>query len=141
MIFGLVFGIINELDTTGGEIPYSKMLNLPTLYTLSIVDNIFNSLQRARFAQVRQKTATVDLPSISRGELEKLTPKKQEEYVARMKNQKSTTRNDTFIGENGILYFVRKLFSFPILSAVTWGLIGVTFYLIIFVKKKFIKNR
>ncbi len=131
ILFGLVFGIINELDTTGGDIPYSKMLNFPTLYTQGIVNSIFNSLERGRFEELKQEIGTTDFnPSLSSDEFEKLTPKEQEEFVSKMKNQKNTARNDTFIGENGSLYFIRNLFSFPILSAMTWGIIGFLYYLV-----------
>lgn len=34
IIFGLLFGLVNKVDPTGGDIPYSMMLNAPTLYVV-----------------------------------------------------------------------------------------------------------
>lgn len=131
-LFGLIFGLVNQLDRTGGDIPYSKLLNVPTLYVQGVVESAIRAMGRARFNRVKEETGTVQLnPSLSRDEFEKLSLKEQEDFISKMRNQKNTVREDSVIGEKGSLYLLRRLlFSFPVLSALTWGLIGAVFYMV-----------
>lgn len=141
ILFGLIFGLVNELDPTGGDIPISKLLNVPTLYTQGVVDSIFRTVGKARFNKIKEETGTASLnPSLSRAEFEKLSAKEQEDFIFKMTNQKNTVRANSVIGEKGSLYFLRKLFSFPILSALTWGLIGVGVYFL-YASRRFKKIR
>lgn len=139
IIFGLLFGLLNEINPTGGEIPYSMMLNFPTLYTQGVVNKIFNSLEATRFEELQEKTGTKNIdPSLSKDQFEKLSPKDQEEFVFKMTSQKNTVKKDPIIGESGILYMFRKLLPFPILSAVTWGIIGLIVYFLLRLERKMI---
>jgi len=138
VLFGFLLGLINAIDTTGGDIPYSMMLNVPTLYAQGIVDNLFDKVERARFNEVSERIGvSPQPPTLSRDEFEKLSPEKQGEFVSQMTRQKDSVRNDPVIGEKGRLLAIRGFISFPVLSAFTWGLIGIAIYIIILVKKKF----
>lgn len=137
-LFGLVFGSINTLDPTGGEIPYTMLLNFPTLVVSGQVNNTFNTVERSRVDELGGETGiSTQNQTLSRDKFEKLLPMEQEAFVSKMSQQKNLVRNDSIIGEKGILYTIRNFISFPILSALTWGLIGIVVYIIVFIKKKF----
>ena len=131
-IFGFFFGILNTLDTSGGDIPYSMMLNLPTVYTQGIVNNVLNEIESARVNSLGKGGAfSTPERSLSRDEFEKLTPKEQAEFISKMTLQKNLARDDFLIGERSIIHTLRGIVSFtPIISAVSWAIIGSIFYLI-----------
>lgn len=138
IIFGFLFGLFTKVDSTGGEIPYSMMLNIPTLYVQGIVGNMFNKLEEARVKQLRKNLGITNQElSVPSDEFEGLSyNEKKERFASKMISEKNLQRNDPLIGEKGTLRMIRDLISFPILSAFTWGLIGFLIYILIVLKKK-----
>lgn len=133
IVFGFLFGLFAEVDSTGRDIPYSMMLNLPTLYAQRVVSNTFDKLEEVRVKQLREKLGTADKdPFLTDGD----TFNKRKEFISGMVKEKSLIINDPLIGEKGTLYTIRNLISFPILSAFTWGLMGFVIFIILRVKKK-----
>lgn len=137
IIFGFLFGLLNKVDSTGGDIPYSMMLNIPTLYAQGVVGNMFIKLEEARVKQLREKLGITDQdPFLSKEEFEKFSPNKREKFASDMVSEKNLQRNDPLIGDKGALRVLHGLISFPILSAFTWGLIGFIIYIIKIVLRK-----
>lgn len=133
IVFGFLFGLFANVDSTGRDIPYSMMLNIPTLYTQAVVGNMFDKLEEARVRQLREKLGITDQdPFLSNGD----TFTKRKEFISEMAREKSFILNDPLIGEKGTLGILRGLISFPILSAFTWGLLGFVVYIILKVKNK-----
>lgn len=133
IIFGFIFGLFTKVDRTGREVPYSMMLNIPTIYAQGVVGNLFNKLEESRVKQLREKSGITDQdPFLS--DLD--TFNKRKEFISEMVKEKSLIINDPLIGEKGTLHMIRDLISFPVLSAFTWGLMGFVVFIILKIKNK-----
>lgn len=132
-IFGLFFGVINTLDTSGGDMPYSMKFNLPTIYAQVVVNNALNEMEHAGINSM-DKSGSNPTPetSLPKDDFKRLTSKDQAEFISRMSQQKNLARNDFLIGKQGIIPTLRGLAAFsPITSMVSWTIAGSIFYFIV----------
>ena len=138
-IFGLLLGTFNMIDmhlglTRGNDVPLSFIINQPYwLVREKIVRPLISQSETIRKIQFEKQAGFSSPPkSLSKVEFEQLSSDEQKEYIRKMTEVKILYRNDYMNRKYGIFQlFISTLVSFPILSAISWGLIGFILHIII----------